>query len=109
MDSIAANDLKMMLTMLQNTLPHITNVVFYERHLKDEVAQKAAAKLMKGEVTFDISYILASDTKLLANNSSYHHITPLFDSSSYINTLQLTKFGMEFPNNEEFIRALSCH
>ena len=105
MDSIATSDLKMTLKMLQNTLPDITKVVFYERYLKDEVAQKAEANLIK-EVFFDISFILASDTKLLSNNSSYHHVAPLLDSNSYISTLQLTKFVMKFPSNGQFIRTL---
>ena len=106
MDSIAATDLKMMLTVLQNTLPDITKFVFYERYLKDEVAQKAETYLTK-EVKFDISFTLASDTKLLANNSSYHHTAPLLDSNSYINTLHLTNFGMQFPNNGQFVRTLT--
>ena len=107
MDSTATSDLEMLLTMLHNALPDITKVVFYERYLKDKVVQKAETYLKK-EVKFDISFILASDTKLLANNlRSYHQIAPLLDSNSFINTLQLTNFGIQFPNTEQFVRSLT--
>ena len=71
-----------------------------------KVALKVAEYLIK-EAKLHLNFILASRTKLLANSSSYHQITPLLDSNPLINTLQLTNFIMRFPNSGEFIRALT--
>ena len=71
-----------------------------------EVTQKVAEYLIK-EAKLHLNFILASRTKLLANSSSYHQITPLLDSNPLIKTLQLTNFNIQFPNSGEFIRALT--
>ena len=102
----ATSNITMKLKMLQDSLPDITEVVYYENHLKDEVAQKAAMHLTK-EAKINTNFILVSRTKLFAYGSSYHHIAPLLDSNPLITTLQLTNFNMQFPNEGEFIRALT--
>ena len=103
---VTTSNITMKLKMLQDSLPDITEVVYYERHLKDEVAQKAANYLIK-EAKVHINFILASKTKLPANSSTYHQIAPLLDSNPLINTLQLTNFDILFPNKGDFIRALT--
>ena len=76
----------------------------YEKNLKDELAQEVAMCL-KNKAQIHINYILASETKILANRSSYHQIAPLLDNKTLINTLQVTNFDMRFPSNCRFVRA----
>ena len=102
----ATSNITMKLKMLQESLPDITEVVYYENHLKDQVAHKVAMHLTK-EAKMNTSFILVSKTKLFANSSSYHQIAPLLDSNPLITALLLTNFNMQFPNEGEFIRVLT--
>ena len=92
------------LSKLCHSLPSLVKVIVYEEYLKDELAQEAAM-CFKKETQTHINYILASKTKILASRSSYHHIAPLLDSNTLINTLQATNFDMQFPSDCRFVRA----
>jgi len=103
---VAFGDLRMSLSMLRISLPNDIKIIVYERGLKDEVAQEAIACLIK-EAKLHIGFIISSKTRLLANNSSYHLVAPLLEGNSSIILLQLTNFGMQFPNDGRFLRALT--
>ena len=92
------------LSKLCHLLPSLVKVIVYEKDLQDELAQEAATCLKK-ETQTHINYILASNTKILANRSSYHQIAPLLDSNTLINTLQVTNFDMQLPSDCRFVRA----
>ena len=92
------------LSKLYHPLPSSVKVIVYEKNLKDELAQEVAMCLKKESQTH-INYILASETKILANRSSYHQIAHLLDNNTLINTLQVTNFYMRFPSDCRFVRA----
>ena len=99
---VAIGDLRTNLSKLYHPLPNSVKVFVYEKDLKDEIAQKAATCLKKEA---QINFILTSQTKILANRSSYHQIAPLLDSNTLINTLQITNINMQFPSDCRFVRA----
>ena len=103
---VAIGDLRMNVSILYQFLSSAIKIVIYEKDLNDEVMQEAATCLRK-EGFMHINFILASRTKLLANSSSYHQITPLLENNLLINNLQLTNFAMPFPNDCRFTRTIT--
>ena len=101
---VANTDLGTNLLMLCHSSPNITKIYVYERDLKDEVAQETATCLIR-ETKLDISFILASKTRLYAKNSTDQLIAPLLDNS-LINTLQLNNVDIQF-SSEGFLKSLT--
>ena len=104
---VAMGDLRMNLAILCHFLPStIIDIVVYEKDLQDDVVQEAATCLTK-ETQVNMNFILVSNTKLLASNSSYHLIAPLLDNNPLIGSIQLKDFLMQFPNDCRFVRTLT--
>ena len=102
---VAIGDLRMNLSILYHCLSTAIKTVVYEIDLNDDVVEEAAACLRK-EGYIHINFILASRTKLLASNSSYHQIAPLLENNLLINNLQLKNFAMSFPYDCRFTRTI---
>ena len=103
---VTFGDLQLNLSMLCHYIPSLEGVIIYEKDLNDEVAQKAVTYIRR-MAHLRMNFILASRTKIVANSSSYHQITPLLESNPSISTLHLTHFSMQVPCDCSFIITLT--
>ena len=98
-------DIETNLSILCRYLTSIIKVIIYENDLSDVIVQQAAI-CVRRNTQLNMNYILASETKLMANSFS-HQITPLLENNTLISTLQLTNCAVQFPCECSFITTLT--